>query len=109
MNQQYVHLPLGEEVHFLAGYYSPQKELRLPHNGREVLCVIGMSCVESHCCGARSGTYAIVPGFIESWKSRQNESGLPVSDVMPIEDEPTRREVRDTIRKAEFVWNVDFW
>jgi len=41
MKQQYVHLPLNEDVHFLAGYYTPQRELRLSHNGREVLCVIG--------------------------------------------------------------------
>ena len=109
MAQDNVHLELGEEVHVLAGYYAPTKELRLKHNGKEVLCVIGTACVESHCCGGRSGSYAIVPGFIESWKCSVNEHGLPVSRVEPIEDEAVRREIRDEIRATEFVWNIDFW
>lgn len=109
MTQEYVHLPLSEDVHFLAGYYTPLKELRLPQNGREVLCVIGASCVESSCCGNRSGSYAVVPGFIESWKYRQNEAGLQVSDVLPIEDEAIRRDIRDAIRTTEYICNIDFW
>jgi hypothetical protein len=32
-----------------------------------------------------------------------------VSRVEPIEDEAVRREIRDEIRKTEFIWNIDFW
>jgi hypothetical protein len=109
MNQQYVHLPLNEDIHFLAGYYTPQRELRLSHSGREVLCVIGSACVEAGCCGNRSGTYAVVPGYIESWKCRDNSEGLPVSDVEPIIDDEAKRQIRAAIRENEYVWNIDFW
>jgi len=109
MKQEYVHLQLGEDIVFLAGYYTPLKELRLKHDGREVLCVVGTSCVESSCCGNRSGAYAIVPGYIVAWKHGVNEAGLPVSEVEPITDETTKREVAASIRETECIWNVDFW
>ncbi len=109
MRQEYVHLQLGEDIEFLAGYYTPLKELRLKHNGREVLCVIGASAVESSCCGNRSGSYAMVPGYLVNWKFKKNEAGLSISEVEPVTDETTKKDISGTIKETECIWNVDFW
>ncbi len=109
LKEQYVHLPLNEDIQFLAGYYTPMKEQRLQHGDREVLYVVGSACVEAGCCGNRSGLYAIVPGYISSWQSTVNERGLPVTEVEPVIDDSARREISRVIKDAECIWNVDFW
>ncbi len=108
---EYVHQPLNEEVTALAGYYTIAKELRLKRDGREALCMIGMCFVESSCCGRRSFYYAIVPGYLLSWKSRQNEAGLSVSEVEPITDRAAQREIAAALEETEAVLktNVEFW
>ena len=106
---EYVHLEVGKDVTALAGYYTPLKELRLKHDGKEVLCVIGTSAVESSCCGGGVCGYAIVPGYIMNWKDRRNEEGLAVSDVEPIADKTTQQEIARTIRETEHIQNVSFW
>ena len=106
---QYAHLEVGEDYQGLSGFYTPLKELRLQQDGREVLCVIGMAVVESACCGGGSFGYATVPGYILSWKDSRNESGLAVSEVEPIHDDATKRELARTIRETEFIQNIDFW
>ena len=109
MKQDYTHLPLGEEVRGLSGFYIPCKEERLKYNGKEVLYVIGSSTVESACCGGGTCGYAIVPGYIAKWKVKKNKAGLPISEVEPIEDEVARREIGKTIRVTENIGNIDFW
>jgi hypothetical protein len=108
---EYVHIPLYEEVTALAGYYAISKELRLKHNGREVLCMIGNCSVESSCCGQRSFHYAIVPGYLVSWKTKRNEAGLPVSEVEPITDKAIKCEIVATLESTETVMksNIEFW
>jgi hypothetical protein len=109
MKLEYVHLPLGQEVTGLSGYYIPCKEEKLKHDGKEVLYVIGTSTVESACCGGGTCGYAIVPGYIVSWQKKKNDAGLPVSTVEPVADESDRREIGKTIRERENVRNIDFW
>ena len=109
MSTEYLHLEIGGDVLGLAGYYTPLKEFKLQHNGREVLVVIGMSNIESACCGGGSCGYAIVPGYVVTWKEGKNEPGLPVSQVEPIEDETTMREIAKTVRETEYIFNIDFW
>jgi len=106
---EYTHLTLGEDVHGLAGYYTPLKELRLPHNGREILVVVGVACVESACCGGGSCGYASIPGYVTSWKNTTNESGLPVSQIEPITDEAVKREIEKAVKETEHVSSIDFW
>ena len=115
MSREYVHQELDEEFAVPSGYYTLFKELRLKHNGREVLCVTGAGVLECSCCAGgylcagRGGLYALVPGYIVSWKSRGNEAGLPVSEVEPIDDEKTRRDVAAAIRESERIQNIEFW
>ena len=108
---EYVHQNLGEEVLALVGFYTMIKELRLKHNSKEVLCMIGLCSVESSCCGRRAFYYAIVPGYILTWKGSKNQAGLAVSEVEPIADDATKRDIAATIEKTETVFkpNIEFW
>jgi len=107
---EYTHIKLDQECNCLAGYYAPQKEVRLEYNGREVLYVVGKAVIEAACCSA-PGTWAyiLVPGYIVNWQSRTNEAGLPVSDIEPISDKAVQQEIKRIIREAESIPQVDFW
>ena len=110
MNTKYTHLELDKEVEVgIAGYYTPQKEVRLKDNGREVLYVIGKAVVESSCCGTGSWIYAIVPGYIINWQNTKNEAGLPVSEIEPILDAEARDKIRQIIQTNEAAALIRFW
>jgi len=115
VTREYVHQELNTELAVPSGYYILFKELRLPYDGREVLCVTGVGVLECSACAGftivagRGGEYALVPGFIRAWRSRQNEAGLPVSDVDPVEDESDRKVIAKTIRDSERIQNIEFW
>ena len=107
---KYTHLELGQDIDIsIAGYYTPQKELQLEYNGREVLCVIGQAVIESSCCGPGSWTYALVPGYIISWQKMKNETGQPVSEVELIADEALREDIRQIIKTTEDTSLIEFW
>lgn len=109
---EYTHLPLGEDVIAFAGYYTPEKEARLNFRGREVLYVTGHIVVESAChgdtCATGSYWYAIVPGYVVKWQHRQNDAGLPITEVVPIADRETQKEIERIIQDSEAVSRVDF-
>ena len=106
---EYTHSKLNEDSYAIAGYYTPEKELRLKYNNREVLYVVGQAVIESSCCGTGGCRYALVPGYIVNWQNRANEAGLPVSDVEPISDKTARDAIRQIISEAESVPQVEFW
>ena len=108
-NLEYTHLKLNEDVICPAGYYTPQKEIRLKYNNREVLYVVGHAAMDSSCCGTGSWAYALVPGYIVNWQNRTNEAGLPVSEVEPISDKTTRENIRRIIKEAESISQIEFW
>ena len=110
MSTKYTHLELGKDVEIgIAGYYTPQQEVRLKYDGREVLYVIGKAVIESSCCNVGSWTYAIVPGYIVNWQYTKNEHGLPVTEVEPITDEAIQVELRHTIESKEAAAMTGFW
>ena len=106
---KYTHPKLNEDSYFIAGYYTPQKEVRLNYNGREVLYVIGSAVVEAACCGVGNWGYALVPGFIVNWQNKRNKDGLPVSEVEPISDKVAQNNIRQIIESKETVTQVQFW
>ena len=108
MGREYIHHPLGEEVEFISGRYVLQKEERITINGREILYRVGYGVVDSSCCGNTAVKYALVPGFIKEWHSRESENGHPVSDVEPIAEQIDRKEISEIIKKAESVSQVNF-
>ncbi len=106
MSTKYAHLELGTVVTAgMPGYYTPQKEVRLKHNGREVLYVVGQAAVG---CGSDSWVYAVVPGYVVSWQNTENEAGLPVSEVESISDEAAQANIRRTIETDEAAFLVEF-
>ena len=109
---EYAHLSLGEDVPAFAGYYMPEKEVRLPFQGREILYVIGQVVIESACqeitCTPGSSYYAMVPGYILRWQYRKNEEGLPVSEIEPITSFKTKKEIEHLIQEHEAVTRVEF-
>lgn len=109
MNLKYTHLELNKDVNCVAGFYTPQKEIRLKYNNREVLYVIGRAVIESSCCGVGSWGYALVPGYIVSWQNERNDADLPVSEVEPISDEASRSSIREIIKEKENVSQIEFW
>jgi len=106
---EYTHTKLEEDVICPAGYYTPLKEVRLKYNDREILYMVGHAVMESSCCGSARGTYVSVPGYIVNWQSRTNEAGLPVSEVEPISGKSTRDNIRQIIKEAESISQIDFW
>lgn len=106
---EYTHLQINRDVNCIAGYYTPQKEIRLKYNDREVLYIVGQGVIESSCCGSGSCGYAIVPGYIITWQKKTNEAGLPVSEVEPILDKATKENISRIVREAEVVSQIEFW
>jgi hypothetical protein len=111
---RYTHLPLNQDAEAFAGYYTPEKEIRMEFQGREILYVIGHVVVECGCVLGYSNTpinywYATVPGYIIGWQVEKNKEGLPVTEVEPITDTAVQNEIREIILKKESVARVDFW
>ncbi len=109
---EYAHLPLDEDVPVFAGYYIPEKEVRIPFHDREILYVIGQVVVEATChqgnCTVGSDYYGMVPGYILKWQYRKNEDGLPVSKMETITDSETKKEIEHLIYEREAVTRIDF-
>ena len=106
---KYTHLELNTDISSIAGYYTPQKEIRLKYNNREVLYVVGRAVIESSCCGVGDWRYSLVPGYILNWQGETNETGLPVSEVEPISDEKSRSDIRKIVKEMEIVSQIEFW
>ena len=107
--RKYTHLELNKDVCAIAGYYTPQKEVRLKYDSQEVLYVVGHAAIESSCCASGCWDYALVPGYIRSWQSAKNEACLPVSEVETISDRGAREDINRLIAEAEGVSHIEFW
>jgi hypothetical protein len=106
---EYTHQKLGEDYNGLAGYYTPQKEVRLAVNGREIFYIAGKAVLDSSCCGSGEWSYILVPGYVVEWKVRTNEEGLPISLVDPVADGETRSRVSRLIQEREGTDCISFW
>ncbi len=109
MNLKYTHQELNQDVHSIAGFYTPMKEVRLKYDSREVLYIMGQVVIEASCCGVGSWGYVLVPGYIVNWQNERNEAGLPVSEVEPISDEVLRNNIKKIINQAENISRIEFW
>ncbi|MBI5526762.1 MAG: hypothetical protein HY897_10555 [Deltaproteobacteria bacterium] len=96
---RYVHAKLKEEVEAIGGHYVVEKELRLPHSGREVLVVIGHAVIDRSCCGFGGMGFANVAGYVSGWKVESADDGSPVSEVESVADETVRSEIRALVER----------
>jgi len=108
MPRKYTH-ELNKEVQSISGWYRLYKEGRIGHKGREFLYLVGDGVVESSCCGSGGCRYAVVPGFIVSWKSGTNGEGLFISVIEPIRDARVREDIKIILSKKEGISQVQFW
>lgn len=106
--KDYVHRTLEEEVVAIGGHYRFTDEVRLPFGGKQVLYLKGYAFFDTSCCGASGCAYALVQGFIEDWKSRQDSDGFFISRVRPIEDPDLQRQINRLIKNKELVQQVRF-
>ena len=106
---RYVHQPIGEEVNSIGGSYTLEKEIRLRHDDREVLVVLGHAIVDNSCCGVGGWRYAIVPGHVVEWHDRTSEEGMPVSTVEPIRDQGEQQAIKQKVKGQELIQAIEFW
>ncbi|MCD6561697.1 MAG: hypothetical protein J7L16_08070 [Deltaproteobacteria bacterium] len=106
--QDFVHYELDQEITAIGGHYIIMKEVRLPFHGRDVLYLSGCGIFDTTCCGSGGCCYAIVPGFILNWKYKQNNKGLPVTMVEPINKKEVQDEIRGLIKKRENIQQINF-
>ena len=109
MVTSYTHLELKRDIDAPAGYYTPQKEVRLKYNGREVLYIVSQAVVDSSCCGTTDFASALVPGFLVGWHSGTNKEGQPVSEVEPVADKAAQDNIRKIIQETEHITQIEFW
>ena len=107
MIRVYTH-ELNKEIRSISGGYELEMEEILEMDGKEVLYVVGNAIVDSSCCGVGGCRYALVPGYVREFKTRQDEHGLWMSKVEPIVDRATRQEITRVLKEKEMVQQVQF-
>jgi hypothetical protein len=105
--KEYTH-ELNKEIRSISGGYELDMEGKLEIHGEEILYVVGNAVVDSSCCGVGGCRYALVPGYVREFKTRQDEQGLWVSEVEPIVDRKTRQEITRILKEMEIVQQVQF-
>ncbi|SHL22922.1 hypothetical protein SAMN02745216_04855 [Desulfatibacillum alkenivorans DSM 16219] len=108
MAKPYIHIPLDEENRSISGYFTLEREVRLPYEGKEVLYTVGTGVVDSSCCGFGGCAYAMVPGFVVTWKEKKDLENRDISMVEPISDQESQKQLSKIIRKKEGVTQVNF-
>ena len=108
---EYTHTGLDDSVEFIAGSYEIESENRMTYGDREILYLIGNTSQVCGCCGNSCDglSFITVPGYIVSWKSRENEAGAPVTEVELITDDRTREEITKILQGKHYVTSVGFW
>ena len=105
--KEYTH-EIGREVRSISGGYELEMEGKLEMDGEEVLYVVGNAVVDSSCCGVLGCRYALVPGYVRQFKTRQEQQDLWISEVEPIIDTATRQEIIQVLKEKEMVQQVQF-
>jgi hypothetical protein len=108
LTNEYVHQELNQQVTAIGGHYLLVKEARLLFHGQEVLYLVGHAAFDTTCCGTGGCAYALVPGFIVSWRCGTNEDGLSVSAVQPIRQPELQEQIRRLLERQERVHQVIF-
>ena len=107
MIKEYTH-EIGREVRSISGGYELEMEGKLEMDGEEVLYVVGNAVVDSSCCGVGGCRYALVPGYVRQFKTRQDKQDLWISEVESIIDRATRQEIIQILKEKEMVQQVQF-
>ena len=106
--QTFTHPDLDKPVAAIGGHYVLSGEQKIGFQGEQVLVFSGHAVFDTMCCGAGGCAYALVPGFIDSYRCLKDASGKWLSKVKPIRDDSIRKEVAAAILKKINVLQVQF-
>lgn len=104
--RDYLHIPPGEEIRFINGFYVVEEEKKLKGKRGEILVIIGYLIVDNSCCGTGGCRYALIPGYIRKWHYRK-ENGKVVTRIECLEEEE-KKEIEEVLKK-NFLQQVIFW
>jgi hypothetical protein len=106
--KSYTHKEMETEIRSISGYYRYLGEIQLNIDGRKVLCTEGVGVIDSSCCGTGGCYFFEVAGYIVSWKKGIDGSGHAISDVIPVEDEEERKQIKKELQKIYPQAQVNF-
>ena len=109
MIRAYVHEKMNQEIDAISGHYTFLREVRHPFHEREILYIVGCAVIDNSCCGVGGCGFALVPGYVISWKSKINEQGKYISLIEPFKDSAAKKELTRFIKNTEIVTQVQFW
>jgi hypothetical protein len=105
----FVHPSLGEEITAIGGHYSFTKEGQIAHAGRMVLYLVGYGSIDTSCCGVGGCIYALVPGYMVSYRDSAHPQSLrPISKVAPVEED-SQASLAQALKDLEGVTQVHFF
>jgi hypothetical protein len=106
--KKYTHKAMNTEIRSISGYYNYLGEMQLKIGNREVLCAEGVGVIDRSCCGEGGCYFVEVAGYIVSWKNGIDENGHAVSDVIPVEDEREKKQIKTQLKKIYSHAQVNF-
>jgi len=111
---EFAHLPLQEEIEFMAGSYWISEEAKISYKGREILCLVRDAGPFVTCgtggCGVQFPGFrsVLVPGFVIKHRYEKNRNGLEISEVEPIKDEDTKKYLREIAHQKYGTLQIEF-
>ena len=104
----FTHPALNEPVTAIGGSYVITGEQEIAFRGERLLVFSGHAVFDTSCCGAGGCAYALVPGFVDSYRCRKDAAGRWLSMVRPIRDPHLKRSVSAAILSRASVQQVQF-
>ena len=110
---EFAHLPLQEEMEFLAGSYWISGEDKIPYKGREVLCLVRdagpfTTCGTGGCRQFPGFRSILIPGFVIRHRYKKNEDGLEISEVEPIRHEDAKKDLGQIVQDRYSTPQIEF-
>jgi len=105
----YTHPQLDAQVTAIGGTYVFTGEQTMVFQDERVLVFTGHAVMDTACCGAGGGcTYALVPGFIDTYRYQKNADGRWLSRVRCIRDAAIRKSITAMVIDRSRVQQVQF-
>ncbi len=104
----FTHPELNEPVTAIGGTYVLTSEHKIGYQGEQLLVFSGHAVFDTTCCGAGGCAYALVPGFVGSYRCGKDDAGRWLSMVRPIESAQIRKTVTAVIRAQTNAHQVQF-
>jgi hypothetical protein len=107
MIREYMH-EIGREVRPISGGMSWKRRGSLTYMEKRSSMLLETPLWTPRAVESGGCRYALVPGYVRQFKTRQDEQGLWISEVEPIIDRVTRQEITRVLKEKEIVQQVQF-